>query len=524
MAKSAVRDADVVIIGMGPVGALATILLAKAGLRVAVVERDTEVYRLPRAVNLDGEIVRALQPTGLAQSVADLLQPVRPGERAGFANARREWMFGARLAPFGVNGWQSVNMFDQPELEGFLRDTALGLPGVHAFVGYKAEAPVDHGSSVSVQISRDHDDLTLNASYLLACDGAASTTRKALGIGWENLGYDHDWLVVDVITKPGHTMGLDTLQICDPKRICTYVCGKDPYRRWEFKLNPGETWAQMLEPETIANLIEAFTPADTYTVRRAAMYQFHAATAEAWRVGRVFLVGDAAHQTPPFLGQGMNMGMRDAINLSWKLAMIFRGDPAIDANALLDAYEAERRAHAHDMVEWAVSFGRLMEHFAAVAAAEANGETPPEADPSLQSAGYGQSREAPPLRAGVVLESQVGEDSPTGHLLTQPEVSDGVSTYRLDDRFGAGFALLSRRQDEGAINVASHRLLQRIGASIVTLQGLEEVRGHIDRGLDAADWLMLRPDRYVFGHTTSAVDVNDLVAVLAEKLPLVNHH
>lgn len=518
MAAARTVRADVVLIGLGPVGCLAAILLAKLGLTVAAVERDETVYRLPRAVNLDGEIVRCLQPFGLAQPVADLLQPVRPGERAGFANAQREWMFGNELSDFGANGWPAINMFDQPELEGFLRDTAVGLPTVQAFIGYEAETPVESADQVSVAISKGDDSLTLSGQYLLACDGAASLTRKSLQIGWQNLGYDHDWLVVDVVTKPGHTLGVDTLQVCDPERISTYVCTKDPYRRWEFKLNDGESWEEMLQPEKIASLIAPWTPEGTYEIRRAAMYQFHAATADTWQVGRVFLAGDAAHQTPPFLGQGMNTGLRDAANLCWKLAMVLSGQAA---PSLLAAYEAERKAHAHSLVDWAVSIGRLMEHFAAVAKAEAQGETPPALDPSLLAAGYGQSREAPPLQSGVLLETQVGDDSPTGHLLAQPLVSDGKETFLLDEHIGPGFALLTLTADPAAIDSSSTAILQRLHAPVVTLSELELVRGQFDRGLDKAEWLILRPDRYVFGHTSDALDVNQLVQVLAQKLDLI---
>ena len=197
---------DVAILGLGPVGCTAAILLSHAGLKVAAVERDREVYRLPRAVNLDGEIVRAMQPLGIAETLNDLLQTVRPGERAGFANSRREFLFGNDARPRGLNGWQPLNMFDQPEVEGFLRQTALAQPTVTSFVGYAAShheqdadtvrltiAPVDEAAAPASQ--------TIEADYLIGCDGAASETRRQLGAEWRDLGYDHDWLVVDVIVR-----------------------------------------------------------------------------------------------------------------------------------------------------------------------------------------------------------------------------------------------------------------------------------------------------------------------------------
>ncbi|MEM8767087.1 MAG: bifunctional 3-(3-hydroxy-phenyl)propionate/3-hydroxycinnamic acid hydroxylase [Pseudomonadota bacterium] len=538
--------ADVAILGLGPVGCFAAILLARRGLRVLAVERDEAVYKLPRAVNLDGEVVRSVQPFGLAEELNSLLQPLRPGERAGFANSRREFLFGAESRDFGANGWQPMNMFDQPELEAYLRDTALDQDNVTAYIGFEATEFCDHGDRVSLSVAPAKQPAadteadagvltaadteteaeaetetatpkTLEARYLIACDGASSFTRKTLGIGWHDLGYNHDWLVVDITTLPGHTLGTTTMQVCDPDRISTYVCTKDPYRRWEFKLNKGETWEEMLDPERIRSLIEAWTPAGTYEIRRAAMYQFHAATADTWRVGNVFIAGDAAHQTPPFLGQGMNAGVRDVINLGWKLPLVRSG---LLEERFLDSYQAERDAHAHDLVEWAVSIGRLMEHLAAVEAAERAGEAPPETPPALKAAGYGQGRGQPPLRAGALMTEQVREDGPVGFLFAQPIVRDGAREVRLDEVLGPGFAVVGLTAEDLKLSPESERLLDRLGARRVVLDGLAEARGHFDRGYLETPVMIIRPDRIVFGVTTATVDLDSLVKALGERLCL----
>jgi 3-(3-hydroxy-phenyl)propionate hydroxylase len=514
------NDFDIAIVGLGPVGCTAAILFAHAGLTVLAVERDEEVYRLPRAVNLDGEMVRGFQRIGLGDEINALLQPVREDERVGFANSQREWLFGQAFIPFGSNGWQPMNFFDQPELDGYLRDMAVAHPNVTARIGYEATDLEDCGDHVRLSLASidGAESESHRARYLVGCDGASSFVRKCLDVGWHDLGYDHDWLVVDVIVRPGHTLGTTTLQVCDPDRLTTYVCTKEPSRRWEFKLNDGETWEEMLRPEKIEELISAWTPAGTYEIRRAVVYQFHAATADRWRVGNVFIAGDAAHQTPPFLGQGMNAGMRDAINLAWKFPMVLSGSAD---ERLLDSYQAEREAHAKDLVQWAVAIGQLMEHLAAVEAAQRRGDGPPDEALQQQSSGYGQGREAPPIRAGVFCLDQVSDTGSTGYLFSQPEVrGKDDAEGKLDDLLGPGFAVVARSDSELDMNDASRLLLDRIGARCVSLEGVTVLAGHFDRLFESNGAAVVRPDRYVFGHTTAELSLDELIADLAGKLNL----
>lgn len=307
--------------------------------------------------------------------------------------------------------------------------------------------------------------------------------------------------------------------MCDPDRLATYICTKDPFRRWEFKLNPGETREEMLEPERIRSLIDPWTQRGTYEVRRSAVYRFHAATADTWRSGRAFLAGDAAHQTPPFLGQGLNAGMRDVANLAWKLPMVVNG---LAGHGLLDTYQRERDAHAHDLVEWAVAIGRLMEHLASVEAAERAGQAAPEVRPDLKSSGYGHGRSQPPLRDGVLRLDQVSDTGSTGYPFSQPIVRDADgSEFRLDERLGRGFAVVARTAGDLMFSDSGQAIVDRLGLRCTSLDGLSEVKGHFDRLFEHAAAAVVRPDRYVFGHTTEEVTLDDLLGELALKLTLL---
>ena len=511
-------DYDIAILGLGPVGSAGAILLAKAGLKVIAFDRDEAVYVLPRAVNMDGEIIRGFQAIGLGEELNAMMQPIREGEWVGFVNSKREDIFGYTPSPGGINGWNTNSFFDQPDVDGWLRERAAAEANVDMRTGYEVNAFQESDGVVQITSTNleNNNVERFSAKYLLGCDGASSLVRKSLGISWESLGYDQQWLVVDIEVKPGHTLGPRTVQVCDPDRLATYVATRDPYRRWEFRLNDGEDPETFCEEQNVHQLLEQWTPKGTYSLRRTALYTFHAAVAGTWRQGHVMLAGDAAHQTPPFLGQGMNAGMRDVLNLAWKFKLIKEGKAD---EALLDSYEAERDAHARDLVDWAVNIGKLMEFFAASEQAERDGTPPP--PPMDQSSGYGQGRSAPPLRDGVICHEQIGLPNPCGYLFSQPDVrARNGETSRLDTLLGNGFAIVhtgaAPQLDDDATEI-----FEILGGRTVAADDLELVRGQWDRLLDEHNAVLVRPDRYVYGFTTAETSVNELLKNAAQQISLV---
>ncbi|MFE9750540.1 bifunctional 3-(3-hydroxy-phenyl)propionate/3-hydroxycinnamic acid hydroxylase [Saccharothrix saharensis] len=347
---------DVVVVGCGPVGALTANLLGARGVRTLVVERDTAPHRQPRAFSCDDEALRIYQQAGLLDEVAKDMHAPR---RAEYVNAKGRAFATIALdeVDFGL-GSGPLHFFDQPRLEAALRAGLDRFPHVTLRTGVELMR-LTQDDEAATAVLRDlgtDEETPVRAKYVLGCDGARSTTRVAAGIALTGTSYAEPWLAVSGDVAPGAVRVPDTTFVCDWRRPAFVSPGAFDTYRLEFMLRSDEDPAAMVEPATVARLVAPYVDPDRFTVTRAVVYTFHHLVAERWRDRRVFLLGDAAHQMPPFLGQGLCSGLRDAANLTWKLALVL-GPGGHDA--LLDTYEAERRPHTEAMARTSVRLGRV---------------------------------------------------------------------------------------------------------------------------------------------------------------------
>ncbi|MDT7709132.1 MAG: 3-(3-hydroxy-phenyl)propionate hydroxylase [Pseudonocardiales bacterium] len=489
---------SVVVVGAGPVGITVATLLAQYGVTCTVVDRHTRPYPMPRAVHLDGAAVRVLQQLGLADEFAAISRP---------ANGLR--LLDARLRPFvvvdrdtspGVHGHPEANLFDQPALEALLRSNLSRHPEVTLHGGTVVTAVEQDGDAavVTVQDTATGAVEQWPTRAVLGCDGAESTVRSAIGAHLDDLGFAERWFVVDVrcprtIDNWG---GVD--QVCDPRRAATFMhLAADRYR-WEFRMQPDETPDDLGRPDRLAALVAPWTgglsPAG-WTVLRSGAYTFRAAVTDQWRRGPVMLVGDAAHLTPPFIGQGLGLGLGDAHNLAWKLAAVLRGDAGDD---LLTSYGDERGAHARDVVRTGIRVGRAMTGGQGVVAALRR----PIAATLLRLPGV-RARAAAALTtrypSGPWVDDRRRRGDLSGTACPQPFVRRGGRTVRLDDVLGPGFALITTGPIGPALRARSRAVCAR---EITVADGSE---GTIDDGRTLRAWLrtarttavLLRPDRIV---------------------------
>ncbi|MFJ8826889.1 bifunctional 3-(3-hydroxy-phenyl)propionate/3-hydroxycinnamic acid hydroxylase [Streptomyces sp. NPDC102467] len=512
---------DCVVVGGGPVGLLTAVFLGRAGLRVSVVERRPRRYPLPRACTIDHEALRILQAAGLMADHADLFEPSQ-GERGGyeFRNGEGELLQAIDWNRIAESGWANTNGFHQPELESALEDLALATPGVTVHRGWTFQSlEQDRGNGqVFVQVAPTEgpdEAVRVRARWLVGADGANSAVRSGLGIGVGDSGFEADWLVVDYRPLAEEKWSAFVTQYCDPAQPATAVNSGPGRRRFEFMRRADMTVEELGRERTAWQLMAPWgvTP-QTALLERHAVYTFRGRWAHAWREGNVFLAGDAAHLMPPFLGQGLCAGLRDARALSWRMGMVHHGLAAPD---VLDTYGPERIGHVREIIDEAVSAGRVICELDVDRAAARDAEMKRRSlDPDAAT------REPPHPRLGEPSLT-VGSGGDEGRLAPQGRVRIADWEGLFDDVVGGGWQLISRVGDPTeSLDDEDASWFWQIGGVVADVSGvraLKDLDGAYDRWFTEheCEAFLARPDFYVFAAGRHC-DIPRFVSLLRQAL------
>jgi 3-(3-hydroxy-phenyl)propionate hydroxylase len=482
---------DVAVIGYGPTGATAANLLGQLGLKVLVVERDPDVYGRARAISTDEEVMRIWQSVGLADRLQQDMLPDRP---LNFVDADGVPFIDLKITPRGA-GHPPQQFLYQPAVDHVLRAGVERFSDVDVLSEHECLRVLPKGDQVELMLADLRTDTfkRVHASYVIAADGGSSPTRAQLGIGYTGRTYTERWVVIDTkVLKEWDAH--DRLRFhCNPARPTVDCPTPLGHHRWEYPARAGEDDQELLREEAIWKVLrdQGITP-EHVKILRAVIYSHHVRVADRWRVGRIFLAGDAAHAMPPWIGQGMSAGVRDAANLCWKLAAVLKGQAP---ESLLDSYQAERKPHVTDVTRRACLAGRIITERNRVIAAARNHALRaltrlPGLDARLQKVTW-----IPDAQYADGFFAAGGHRA-VGWQIPQPWVTDANGArVRLDDVLGGQWTVL--HTDESSAGARAWN-----AAGVPTLRISEPTLARWLRRKKAAA-VVLRPDGFVYAAAQS---------------------
>ncbi len=511
------QHVDVAVLGAGPTGLTVANLLGKAGIRVALIERNPSTVGEPRAVSIDDESLRTMQAAGLIDNVlADVAQ-----DYGSYYYSARGTRFLAVAPTSRHYGFPKRNAFSQPLLEATLHKGLGRFANVAEMFGHLCEDIAEDDKGVTLRVRRpDGQADVVTATYLVGSDGGRSMARKHVGATFEGSTYRQRWLIVDLASTRERLR--QTRIMCDPARPFITLPGPHGIRRYEFLLHDHEYEDGITRDASIRSLLAAHGPdADAPIVRRQ-VYTFHARIADRWNTPRVYLAGDAAHLSPPFAGQGMNSGVRDAHNIAWKLASVVKGEIG---PGLLETYQQERKPHATALVQLAVTSGGVM-----VPSSRLNALMVQSAFrlssliPSVQ-AYFAQMKYKPRPHYSSGFLGADGALNLVGRMLYQPEVETSEGRHALlDDVIGDGFRLVAFGDDaqrvcgqarELAMALDLNKPLAILPSTTLpdrdadpAIETVRELHGLLEATMPArrTTLMLVRPDRYVAAVTTGSAE------------------
>ena len=521
---------DVVIIGLGPTGLVLANLLGRRGWSVVGFERDADVYYAPRAVHFDDEIMRVFQELGLQEEMRQSCEPfkymeikLKPGGKSIFRTK------------VGVqdrrHGYEGAWWFHQPTLERHLRAAVERHPTVFPYFGASVTDVSQDEDGVAVTATMpDGETRTVRARFAIGCDGGRSFTRKAAGLVLDSEEFDEAWVVVDAKTKTGEkdpTLPTNHYQCCNPRQPVTYVPLAGPYYEWQFMVVDDKSEREATDPILVRRQLRAFVDLEKIEIMRIAYYRFHALWGQRWRNRRIILAGDSAHQMPPFLGQGMCSGIRDAQSLAWRLDLALKG---CEYATLLDDYERERCEHVRHIIRGAMFLGNTIQTRSRLKAILRNNLLlrPCSAVPILNKLFMWVANRKRPIENGFFGQNR---KRVVGRLFPQPVVtrSDGPPIL-LDELLGQGFAVVARRGAIVSLPIEVRDMAEQLSIRMVRFAASSDpgVVGDGSGALETwfekadADFAIVRPDHYVYD-AGRAEEFAGILQAFLTSIPAMQH-
>ena len=500
---------DIIIAGFGPVGQLCSNLLNKYGLNIGVIESNFDIYSGPRAISIDDEIQRTISSLGLWDSFRD---NVAVPDFADLVFPNGKVVLRGPVTTTS-NGFPFVTTFYQPELEAILRKNLDKSKSTDIFLGHEIINFKEANNIIELSIKNlQKNKLSrIKTKYLFACDGSESFIRNKLKINLVDLKYNKEWLIVDIVLQDFDEIEKVARYICDPERPTIFTTLTENRVRLEFQLLAGEYGEKIINDNNFAKLISPFLNDKKYDLERTSIYRYRGNCASVLRIKNIFLLGDAAHQMPPFAGQGLSSGLRDASNLCWKLAYVINNE---FNDEILNTYEVERMDEVKNSINSSIALGKLIDSLSI--AFKKNTPLEEAIPPEAREQAYGKkSLTKKSIRKG--LFSSLVKDNNIGKLVPMTRFVSKVSNISIDDLLDSKFAVISSKEPKDLLHEDTLGFFKKIDAVFINISKYKILSPRFQDLVDVGD-IIVRPDKMIYGITSNEVTLQNLAEELFDRL------
>jgi len=511
--KNNLSNFDVAIVGFGPVGQFVSNLLDQYNLKIAVIEKSAGISKCPGANAIDDEIMRFINKFDILAefknktSIPDFIEFTFPNGKTIQSNPVKNTL----------NGFPAVTMFYQPDLEQVLSKNMMSSKNIEIFYENELVDFKDKDNQIILttkSADKKHNKI-IKTRFLLACDGSESSIRSKLNIDQLDLQYNKDWLIIDVDLNKGITLDKVARQICDPDRPTVFMHSPGGKHRFEFQLLTGENPIQMKNKNSVQSLLLKWLEPSQYKILRSEIYKFRGIKANQWKAGNIFLLGDAAHQVPPYAGQGINSGIRDAINIAWKLNLVVNH---LVEPSMLESYQIEREIHVEETIKSSIALGKLIDSLAL-----AYKKKIPLADavaPEARDQAYGGKKANPStdINPGIYFNSL--RHKFTGQLIPNISLKDSNGNeVRLDNLLNGRIAIIGEGNLESQLGHKSIKHLKDLNVKLIDTLNYIYINSDF-KEIIKTGYVVVRPDLHIFGVSDIDNSIQDLIDQLFETLCL----
>ncbi len=498
---------DIAIIGSGPLSQVCIALSQHHELETVLIKNDENESENYDSLMLDDETMRLLNSLGILEDISEeIFSPyftdlILPDGKVIQRN----------LVSRTNNGYNQINFINQNIFR-----KALGTEIIKSSKSYVIEKSelinFDLSNNIyELNLRLDNKLMQLKAHYLIVFDELNSIIKK-FPSKIDDLKYNKDWLIVDLVTSENNVLENAFRQVCDPKRPTTQIVTSEKKYRFKFQLLAGENKNSFSSKDSVDELLKPYLDKDQYSILNYYVKNFRGYYCKNIKFDGLFLAGEAAYKIPPYAGHNFNTGIRDILNLIWKIKIKRRSEFSTN---ILDTYESERLSQIRETIKSSIALGQLIDSMSI--AYQKNISFEESIPPEAREQAFGDKSIAAQSWISNGLYYPDIDDTLLTKRIPNVKLMKDSAAHELDNIIDFNFAIISDHSLNEEKLISDSEILKNLNIQLINLSEYSYSNDFLSELMEVGS-IIVRPDKKIFGVSSSDVSIDKLLIDLANQL------